>query len=94
MGSTLWELKGDFDSSSGRAPIRFLNHLFHGGYGGFFYVGLGGIHPLENTVAFQNFELKPVFPNNTSVNVGLPNGSQHYIPLANIHSGFCIDIQW
>ncbi len=61
-GTTLWERKGAFDPSKGRGPLRSLNHPFHGGYDGWFYQGLGGIRPLENSVGFQEFMLKPVFP--------------------------------
>ncbi|MDO6693310.1 family 78 glycoside hydrolase catalytic domain [Aliiglaciecola sp. 3_MG-2023] len=61
-GTTLWERKGAFDPSKGRGPIRSLNHPFHGGYDGWFYQGLGGIRPLENTVGYQTFALRPVFP--------------------------------
>ena len=61
-GTTLWERKGAFDPGKGRGPVRSLNHPFHGGYDGWFYQGLGGIRPLENTVGFQEFMLKPVFP--------------------------------
>lgn len=61
-GTTLWERKGAFDPSKGRGPVRSLNHPFHGGYDGWFYQGLGGIRPMENSVGFQEFILKPVFP--------------------------------
>jgi alpha-L-rhamnosidase len=66
-GTTLWERKGAFDPNNTtagktRGPLRSLNHPFHSGYNGWFYQGLGGIRPLADTVGFQNFELKPVFP--------------------------------
>ncbi|WP_111979571.1 family 78 glycoside hydrolase catalytic domain [Algibacillus agarilyticus] len=61
-GTTLWERKGAFDPSKGRGPLRSLNHPFHGGYDGWFYQGLGGIRPMEHSVGFQEFILKPVFP--------------------------------
>lgn len=61
-GTTLWERKGAFDPANGRGPLRSLNHPFHSGYDGWFYQGLGGIRPLENSVGFQEFMLKPVFP--------------------------------
>jgi alpha-L-rhamnosidase len=61
-GTTLWERKGEFDPSKGRGPVRSLNHPFHGGYDGWFYQGLGGIRPLDNSVGYQEFMLKPVFP--------------------------------
>ncbi len=61
-GTTLWERKGAFDPTSGKGPLRSLNHPFHSGYDGWFYQGLGGIRPLENSVGFQEFMLKPVFP--------------------------------
>ena len=61
-GTTLWERKGAYVPNKGRGPIRSLNHPFHGGYDGWFYQGLGGIRPLDDTVSFQNFELRPVFP--------------------------------
>ncbi|WP_371193810.1 family 78 glycoside hydrolase catalytic domain [Glaciecola sp. SC05] len=61
-GTTLWERKGAFDPNTGRGPLRSLNHPFHSGYDGWFYQGLGGIRPLENSVGFQEFMLKPAFP--------------------------------
>jgi len=61
-GTTLWERKGAFDPSKGTAPSRSLNHPFHSGYDGWFYQGLGGIRPLEDSIGFQTFMLKPVFP--------------------------------
>lgn len=61
-GTTLWERKGQFDPNAGHGPVNSLNHPFHSGYDGWFYEGLGGIRPLENSVGFQDFELKPVFP--------------------------------
>ncbi len=61
-GTTLWERKGAFDPTKGKGPLRSLNHPFHSGYDGWFYQGLGGIRPLENSVGFQEFMLKPVFP--------------------------------
>lgn len=61
-GTTLWERKGAFAPSTNRGPLRSLNHPFHSGYDGWFYQGLGGIRPLENTIGFQEFLLKPVFP--------------------------------
>ena len=63
--TTLWERKGGFDplaDPTGRtAPGRSLNHPFHSGYDGWFYEGLGGIRPLDGSVGFQEFELKPNF---------------------------------
>ncbi|MGJ8691410.1 MAG: family 78 glycoside hydrolase catalytic domain [Thalassotalea sp.] len=61
-GTTLWERKGAFDPTTGKAPLRSLNHPFHSGYDGWFYEGLGGIRPLENSVGYQDFALSPVFP--------------------------------
>jgi alpha-L-rhamnosidase len=61
-GTTLWERKGAFDPSLGKAPDRSLNHPFHGGYDGWFYEGLGGIRTLDDTVGYQDFALAPVFP--------------------------------
>ncbi|KMT65094.1 alpha-rhamnosidase [Catenovulum maritimum] len=61
-GTTLWERKGSFDPALGKAPDRSLNHPFHGGYDGWFYEGLGGIRPLDNSVGYQDFALAPVFP--------------------------------
>lgn len=65
--TTLWERKGGFVNKANLtlddAPGRSLNHPFHAGYDGWFYQGLGGIRPLENSVGFQHFMLKPVFPN-------------------------------
>ncbi len=64
--TTLWERKGvynaDKDPRGENAPGRSMNHPFHSGYDGWFYEGLGGIRPLENSPGFQHFELKPVFP--------------------------------
>ncbi len=63
--TTLWERKGvldpELDPERRNAPGRSLNHPFHSGYDGWFYQGLGGIRPLENSPGFQEFELKPVF---------------------------------
>lgn len=74
-GTTLWERKGAFDPTLGKAPIRSLSHPFHSGYDGWFYQGLGGIRPLENSVGFQEFMLKPVFPSDLdSVKVSYNNG--------------------
>lgn len=74
-GTTLWERKGAYDPSSGRGPVRSLNHPFHSGYDGWFYQGLGGIRPLENSVGFQEFMLKPVFPSDLdSVDVNYDSG--------------------
>lgn len=63
-GTTLWERKGAFEPAKGRGPLRSLNHPFHSGYDGWFYQGLGGIRPLEESVGFHAFMLKPVFPEN------------------------------
>lgn len=65
-GTTLWERKGAFDPSKGKGPLRSLNHPFHSGYDGWFYEGLGGIRPLIDSVGYQDFALKPVFPNDLS----------------------------
>lgn len=63
--TTLWERKGGFDPAADptgkTAPGRSLNHPFHSGYDGWFYEGLGGIRPLENSVGYQVFELRPNF---------------------------------
>ena len=63
--TTLWERKGGFDplaDPTGKiAPGRSLNHPFHSGYDGWFYEGLGGIRPLDDSVGYQQFELKPNF---------------------------------
>ena len=63
--TTLWERKGGFDPAADptgkTAPGRSLNHPFHSGYDGWFYEGLGGIRPLEDSVGYQVFELKPNF---------------------------------
>ncbi len=63
--TTLWERKGGFDPAAdptGRtAPGRSLNHPFHSGYDGWFYEGLGGIRPLDDSVGYQQFELRPNF---------------------------------
>lgn len=64
--TTLWERKGGFipGSMSGgyeNEPGRSLNHPFHSGYDGWFYEGLGGIRPMVDTVAYQDFELAPLF---------------------------------
>ena len=77
--TTLWERKGGFDPTadpSGKtAPGRSLNHPFHSGYDGWFYEGLGGIRPLENSVGFQEFELKPNFVNGLEfINVSYTTG--------------------
>lgn len=65
QATTLWERKGGFDPTADpaekTAPGRSLNHPFHSGYDGWFYQGLGGIRPLENTVGFRVFELRPNF---------------------------------
>ncbi|MCF2948838.1 glycoside hydrolase family 78 protein [Paraglaciecola aquimarina] len=66
-GTTLWERKGAFNPDNSvdgktRGPLRSLNHPFHSGYDGWFYQGLGGIRPLEHSVGYQEFMLKPVFP--------------------------------
>lgn len=64
--TTLWERKGGFKPKEKLtledAPGRSLNHPFHSGYDGWFYEGLGGIRPFKDTVGFQTFQLKPVFP--------------------------------
>ena len=64
--TTLWERKGvldpNLDPERRSAPGRSLNHPFHSGYDGWFYEGLGGIRLLENSVGYQDFELRPVFP--------------------------------
>ena len=64
--TTLWERKGGFKLKDKLtledAPGRSLNHPFHSGYDGWFYEGLGGIRPFKDTVGFQTFQLKPVFP--------------------------------
>ncbi len=64
--TTLWERKGVLDPSLDperrNAPGRSLNHPFHAGYDGWFYEGLGGIRLLEDSVGYQDFELRPVFP--------------------------------
>ncbi|MDU0352515.1 alpha-L-rhamnosidase C-terminal domain-containing protein [Paraglaciecola aquimarina] len=74
-GTTLWERKGAFDPRQDRGPLRSLSHPFHSGYDGWFYQGLGGIRPLEDTVGFQQFMLKPVFPTGLdSVKVRYENG--------------------
>lgn len=63
--TTLWERKGHFDPTADpngqTAPGHSLNHPFHSGYDGWFYEGLGGIRPLENTVGYQEFALRPNF---------------------------------
>ncbi len=65
QATTLWERKGLFDPEAdptGRsAPGRSLNHPFHSGYDGWFYEGLGGIRPLEDSIGYQEFELRPYF---------------------------------
>lgn len=74
-GTTLWERKGAFDPTQKRGPLRSLSHPFHSGYDGWFYQGLGGIRPLKDTVGFQTFELKPVFPKDLdSINVSFTTG--------------------
>lgn len=64
--TTLWERKGGFVNKANLtlddAPGRSLNHPFHSGYDGWFFEGLGGIRPLDDSVGFQHFMLKPVFP--------------------------------
>ncbi|WP_032096148.1 MULTISPECIES: family 78 glycoside hydrolase catalytic domain [unclassified Alteromonas] len=66
--TTLWERKGGFVNKEvltlDDAPGRSLNHPFHAGYDGWFFEGLGGIRPLSDSVGFQHFMLKPVFPSN------------------------------
>lgn len=63
--TTLWERKGGFDPKADptgkTAPGRSLNHPFHSGYDGWFYEGLGGIRPLDDSVGYQVFELRPNF---------------------------------
>lgn len=61
-GTTLWERKGAFDPQRDGAPARSLNHPFHSGYDAWFYQGLGGIRPNPDSPGFQDFVLKPVFP--------------------------------
>ena len=65
QATTLWERKGHFDPAAdptGRsAPGHSLNHPFHSGYDGWFYEGLGGIRPLEDSIGYQEFELRPNF---------------------------------
>ncbi|EWH10529.1 alpha-L-rhamnosidase [Catenovulum agarivorans DS-2] len=74
-GTTLWERKGQFDPEAGHGPINSLNHPFHSGYDGWFYEGIGGIRPKEDSVGFQNFELAPVFPTGlTEANVSYQTG--------------------
>lgn len=67
--TTLWERKGGFIPGKivngvEDEPGRSLNHPFHSGYDGWFYEGLGGIRPMDNTVGYQDFELAPVFVSN------------------------------
>lgn len=74
-GTTLWERKGAFDPSKGRGPVRSLNHPFHGGYDGWFYQGLGGIRLQQDSVGYQDFELRPVFAKGLdSVDVSYKSG--------------------
>jgi alpha-L-rhamnosidase len=74
-GTTLWERKGAYDPKNEQGPVRSLNHPFHSGFDGWFYQGLGGIRPLENSVGFQQFLLKPVFPDNlNNVDVSYTSG--------------------
>ncbi|MBR9908796.1 MAG: family 78 glycoside hydrolase catalytic domain [Gammaproteobacteria bacterium] len=65
QATSLWERKGGFDPAADptgkTAPGRSLSHPFHSGYDGWFYEGLGGIRPLENSVGYQEFVLKPNF---------------------------------
>ena len=65
QATTLWERKGGFDPAADptgkSAPGRSLNHPFHSGYDGWFYEGLGGIRPLDESVGYQVFELRPNF---------------------------------
>ena len=74
-GTTLWERKGAFDPNKTKGPVRSLNHPFHSGYDGWFYQGLGGIRPMQDSVGFQEFMLKPVFPTAlNSINVLYDSG--------------------
>ncbi len=65
QATTLWERKGGFDPAADptgkAAPGRSLNHPFHSGYDGWFYEGLGGIRPLDDSIGYQVFELRPNF---------------------------------
>ena len=62
QATTLWERKGGFDPAADptgkAAPGRSLNHPFHSGYDGWFYEGLGGIRPLDDSIGYQVFELR------------------------------------
>ncbi len=61
--TTLWERKGVIDPTVTKtSPGRSMNHPFHSGYDGWFYEGLGGIRLLEDSVGYQDFALRPVFP--------------------------------
>ncbi|WP_246036967.1 family 78 glycoside hydrolase catalytic domain [Thalassotalea litorea] len=63
--TTLWERKGFYDPQQDpdgtEAPGFSLNHPFHSGYDGWFYEGLGGIRPLDDSVGYQHFALQPEF---------------------------------
>ncbi|GEA09877.1 alpha-L-rhamnosidase [Alteromonas sp. KUL49] len=63
--TTLWERKGFYDPKQDPdgtiGPGFSLNHPFHSGYDGWFYEGLGGIRPFDDTVGYQQFHLKPQF---------------------------------
>ncbi len=64
--TSLWERKGVIDPALDpmrkKPHGRSLSHPFHSGYDGWFYEGLGGIRLKENTVGYQDFILRPVFP--------------------------------
>ncbi|MCQ1061190.1 glycoside hydrolase family 78 protein [Photobacterium sp. ZSDE20] len=76
-GTTLWERKCDYDPNGVRGPVRSLNHPFHSGYDAWFYQGLGGIRLSDNSVSFQEFILRPVFPQSleyVDVSLECPHG--------------------
>ncbi|WP_342807882.1 family 78 glycoside hydrolase catalytic domain [Alteromonas sp. M12] len=77
--TTLWERKGVIDPSLDlerrNSPGRSLNHPFHSGYDGWFYEGLGGIRLQQDSVGYQDFELRPVFAKGLdSVDVSYKSG--------------------
>lgn len=63
--TSLWERKDvwdpELDPQRKNPHGRSLSHPFHSGYDGWFYEGLAGIRPLENSVGNQDFALQPVF---------------------------------
>lgn len=60
--TSLWEDVSNHVPERKAPPGKSLSHPFKGGYGTWFYSGLGGIKPDEDNPGFKHFFLEPVFP--------------------------------